>query len=80
MLSYTALRGATTLKARAMKEVWNITAVLPVEKKIGMGIGVCGKGSNSQSSESFSGDICIGDSQELLAKGSELLKRTRKGK
>ncbi|KAF2284281.1 hypothetical protein GH714_020218 [Hevea brasiliensis] len=28
----TALRGAATLKARALKEVWNIAAVIPVDK------------------------------------------------
>ncbi|KAH7517250.1 hypothetical protein FEM48_Zijuj09G0043100 [Ziziphus jujuba var. spinosa] len=81
----TALRGAATLKARAMKEVWNIAAVIPVEK--GIGLGVCGKGNNchSNSSSSFSGDLCpAADSfpvfcnQDILAKGSELLKRTRK--
>ncbi|GAV84994.1 Auxin_canalis domain-containing protein/PH_2 domain-containing protein [Cephalotus follicularis] len=79
----TALRGAATLKARAMKEAWNIAAVLPVEK--GKGIGVCGKGHNRHTSNSFSGELVDGEnflgtcSQDLLAKGSELLKRTRKG-
>lgn len=38
----TALRGAATLKARALKEVWNIAAVIPVEK--GSGVGWGGKG------------------------------------
>ncbi|GAV57563.1 Auxin_canalis domain-containing protein/PH_2 domain-containing protein [Cephalotus follicularis] len=78
----TALRGAATLKARALKEVWNIAAVIPVEK--GMGV-VGGTGSNGSSNGSFSGEfvpeenflgIC---SKELLARGCELLKRTRKG-
>ncbi|XP_027368037.1 VAN3-binding protein-like [Abrus precatorius] len=80
----TALRGAATLKARAMKEVWNITAVTPLER--GIGIGICGgKGNNSNSSTSDSGEIINGEnflgacSQELLARGTELLKRTRKG-
>ncbi|EXB64216.1 hypothetical protein L484_002349 [Morus notabilis] len=79
----TALRGAATLKARAMKEVWNIAAVIPVEK--GMGIGVCGKANMDNSTlGSFSGEICPVDNfpdvcnQDLLAKGSEILKRTRK--
>ncbi|KAM7256440.1 hypothetical protein ACFE04_012181 [Oxalis oulophora] len=82
----TALRGAATLKARALKEVWNIAAVLPVEK----GIGVCGKTGynnniNRTGNQSFSEELAVGEnfigvcSQELLAKGSELLKRTRKG-
>ncbi|KAL6214662.1 hypothetical protein ACLB2K_014094 [Fragaria x ananassa] len=82
----TALRGAATLKARAMKEVWNIAAVIPVEK--GMGIGVCGKGNNNNSNSSFSSseelvpapNTFLGASyQDLLARGTELLKRTRKG-
>ncbi|KAK7345869.1 hypothetical protein VNO77_16482 [Canavalia gladiata] len=80
----TALRGAATLKARALKEVWNITAVTPPER--GIGIGICGKGyNNSNSSTSDSEEIINGEkflgacSQELLAKGTELLKRTRKG-
>ncbi|KAL7597934.1 hypothetical protein Lser_V15G27206 [Lactuca serriola] len=77
----TALRGAATLKARALKEVWNIAAVIPVERG---GL----KESKSQGKnnvyceqpplppeENFLG-IC---NQELLARGSELLKRTRNG-
>lgn len=76
----TALRGAATLKARALKEVWNIAAVIPVEKGIGMG----SNGSNG-SNGSFSGELNPDDTflgicgRDLLAKGSELLKRTRKG-
>ncbi|KAK8623737.1 hypothetical protein V6N13_065100 [Hibiscus sabdariffa] len=77
----TALRGAATLKARALKEVWNIAAVIPVDNnKNGS------NGSNHGSSNgSFSGElqpeenflgIC---SRELLARGCELLKRTRNG-
>ncbi|KAE9618417.1 putative pleckstrin-like, plant [Lupinus albus] len=81
----TALRGAATLKARALKEVWNITTVTPIER--GIGIGLCGKGNNnnsnsstSDSGESVNGENFLGAcSQELLAKGTELLKRTRKG-
>ena len=84
-LSHAALRGAATLKARALKEVWNIAAVTPLER--GIGIGICGKGpnSNSNTSTSDSGEIIYGEnflgvcSQELLARGTELLKRTRKG-
>ena len=83
-ISHAALRGAATLKARALKEVWNIAAVTPLER--GIGIGICGKGPNSNSnSTSDSGEIISGEnflgvcSQELLAKGTELLKRTRKG-
>lgn len=79
-----ALRGAATLKARALKEVWNIAAVIPVEK----GMGVAGNGSNGSngnSNSSFSGELVPEEnflgicSRELLARGCELLKRTRKG-
>ncbi|KAL9430988.1 hypothetical protein AB3S75_026226 [Citrus x aurantiifolia] len=80
----TALRGAATLKARAMKEVLNIAAVLPVER--GSTGGPTGaKGNAGHLNHSFSGELSPGEdflsacSQELLAKGAELLKRTRKG-
>jgi hypothetical protein len=75
------LRGAATLKARALKEVWNVAAVIPVERNLGISSGNGNGGSNN----TFSGelvpeenflDIC---SRELLARGCELLKRTRKG-
>ncbi|XP_031278144.1 VAN3-binding protein-like [Pistacia vera] len=83
----TALRGAATLKARALKEVWNIAAVIPVEKGMGGGgNNNNGGGSNNGSSNgSFSGELVPEDnflgicSRELLARGCELLKRTRKG-
>ncbi|KAL6971637.1 hypothetical protein U1Q18_048797 [Sarracenia purpurea var. burkii] len=80
----TALRGAATLKARALKEVWNIAAVIPVEKGMGVGAGA-GAGSNDSSNGSFSGELVPEEnflgicSRELLAKGCELLKRTRNG-
>jgi hypothetical protein len=77
-----ALRGAATLKARALKEVWNIAAVIPVDK----GLAVAGgNGSNGSSNGSFSGELVPEEnflgicSRELLARGCELLKRTRKG-
>ncbi|XP_038722407.1 VAN3-binding protein-like isoform X2 [Tripterygium wilfordii] len=76
----TALRGAATLKARTLKEVWNIAAVIPVEKGIGGG-----GGSNGSSNGSFSGELLPEEnflgicSSELLARGCELLKRTRTG-
>ncbi|XVF66625.1 hypothetical protein PTKIN_Ptkin10aG0051900 [Pterospermum kingtungense] len=75
----TALRGAATLKARTLKEVWNIAAVIPVDKG-------GGNGSNGSSNGSFSGELVPEEnflgicSRELLARGCELLKRTRKGK
>jgi hypothetical protein len=81
-----ALRGAATLKARALKEVWNIAAVIPVEKNlVGNGNGGGGGGSNGSSNSSFSGELATEDnflgicSRELLARGCELLKRTRTG-
>lgn len=76
------MRGAATLKARALKEVWNIAAVIPVDKGIGAG----GNGSNGNSNSSYSGELVPDEnflgicSRELLARGGELLKRTRKGK
>ena len=68
-----------------MKEVWNIAAVIPVEK--GMGIGVCGKGNNNSNSSFSSSEELVpapntflgASTQDLLARGTELLKRTRKG-
>ncbi|WJX14678.1 hypothetical protein P8452_04899 [Trifolium repens] len=77
----TALRGAATLKARALKEVWNIAAVIPVERNLGISSGNGNRGSNN----TFSGELVPEDnfldicSRELLARGCELLKRTRKG-
>uniref|UniRef100_A0A5B7A5L1 VAN3-binding protein n=1 Tax=Davidia involucrata TaxID=16924 RepID=A0A5B7A5L1_DAVIN len=80
----TALRGVATLKARALKEVWNIAAVIPVDKGTGAGVGTNG-GSNGSSNGSYSGELVPEEnflgicSRELLARGCELLKRTRKG-
>ncbi|KAG4185274.1 hypothetical protein ERO13_A09G218700v2 [Gossypium hirsutum] len=74
----TALRGAAILKARALKEVWNIAAVIPMEKS-------GGNGSNGSNNGGFSGELPPEENflgicnRELLAKGCELLKRTRKG-
>uniref|UniRef100_A0A118K270 Uncharacterized protein n=1 Tax=Cynara cardunculus var. scolymus TaxID=59895 RepID=A0A118K270_CYNCS len=76
LVAAVTLRGAATLKARALKEVWNIAAVIPVDRGL--------KESKSQGNSSGSSEqlpieenflgIC---NQELLARGSELLKRTR---
>lgn len=80
----TALRGAATLKARALKEVWNIASVIPVDKVMGVPNGG-NSGSNGSSNGSNSGEIVAEEnflgicSRELLARGGELLKRTRKG-
>ncbi|KAA8548680.1 hypothetical protein F0562_000364 [Nyssa sinensis] len=79
----TALRGAATLKARTLKEVWNIAAVIPVDRGMGAGSGsgngnVC---SNGSSNSSYSGELVPEEnflgicSRELLARGCELLKR-----
>ncbi|KAK8458549.1 hypothetical protein SEVIR_3G397900v4 [Setaria viridis] len=107
----TALRGAATLKARVLKEVWNGAAVIPVEKGAMAG-GGGGRHhqqshkhngqlkhqhqqqlrqreleSSNSSSSCFSDELLLAEennflgicTQELLARGSELLKRTRKG-
>ncbi|KAM7280254.1 hypothetical protein ACFE04_007388 [Oxalis oulophora] len=77
----TALRGAATLKARALKEVWNIAAVIPVDKGMpGGGNGSIHSTNSSNSDEMIPGENFLGIcSRELLARGSELLKRTREG-
>nr|GEX03020.1 VAN3-binding protein-like [Tanacetum cinerariifolium] len=67
----TALRGAMTLKARALKEVWNIAAVIPVDRGIKVN-------KNNGKSNSYREDILPEENflrmcnQELLAQGSEL--------
>ncbi|CDP03666.1 unnamed protein product [Coffea canephora] len=82
----TALRGVATLKARVLKEVWNIATVIPVERGIGIGgsvrnnnnndfVNFGGYGEGFVPEENFLG-VC---NQELLARGRELLKRTRQG-
>ena len=76
-----------TLKARAMKEVWNIASVIPMDKGL-TSTGGCSNvhnGSNGSSSSSHSGELMQQEnflgtcSREWLARGCELLKRTRKG-
>ncbi|KAJ7216162.1 hypothetical protein O6H91_Y471900 [Diphasiastrum complanatum] len=68
----TALRGAAILKARTLKETCNFATVAPIEK-------------GGSHCTSFSGDLGSEDSeaefytQELLARGCEFLKRTKKG-
>ncbi|CAL9158832.1 unnamed protein product [Musa hybrid cultivar] len=85
----TALRGAATLKARALKEVWNIAAVIPVEKGGTANHNNHRRRSKQEkeldsNSSSFSDELVPEEnflglcSQELLARGTELLKRTRK--
>ncbi|KAK6141365.1 hypothetical protein DH2020_024915 [Rehmannia glutinosa] len=78
----TALRGVATLKARALKEVWNVAAAIPIEKGISLGNG---NNSSSNSSGSYVEELVPEENflaacnQEMLARGSELLKRTRTG-
>ncbi|KAJ4881222.1 hypothetical protein Rs2_38277 [Raphanus sativus] len=77
----TALRGVATLKARAMKEVWNIASVIPMDKGLTTSRG-CSNGSSvsNHSGELVQEDNFLGTcSREWLARGCELLKRTRKG-
>jgi hypothetical protein len=77
-----ALRGAATLKARALKDVLNVAAAIPIERCTG----ICGAGNNGHHNRSYSGELVNGEnflgacSVEFLARGSELLKRTRQGK
>lgn len=89
----TALRGAATLKARSLREVWNMAAVIPVEKG---GINSQFNGHLRQHGELYSPATSDGNdsgdaglnykdnflgicSQDVLGRGAELLKRTRKG-
>ncbi|XP_042062923.1 VAN3-binding protein-like isoform X2 [Salvia splendens] len=80
----TALRGAATLKARALKEVWSIASVIPVDRVMGVPNGGS-SGRNGSLNGSHSGELAAEEnflgicSKELLARGGELLKRTRKG-
>ncbi|KAG5250563.1 VAN3-binding protein [Salix suchowensis] len=50
----TALRGAATLKARALKDVLNVAAVIPMER----GIGIYGVGNHNRS---YSGELSNGE-------------------
>ncbi|KAG8389307.1 hypothetical protein BUALT_Bualt02G0215800 [Buddleja alternifolia] len=79
----TALRGVATLKARVLKEVWNVAAAIPIERGLSLGAGNINNSSNN--SGSYSEEVVPEENflavcnQEMLARGSELLKRTRKG-
>lgn len=85
-LDLEALRGVATLKARALKEVWNVAAAVPIER--GISLGAVNNNNNNCSSNS-SGSYCeelvpeenflAACNQEMLARGTELLKRTRTG-
>ncbi|XP_047317440.1 VAN3-binding protein-like [Impatiens glandulifera] len=73
----TALRGAATLKARTVKDVWSMGSV----------INQTTVDNYSSTTGCFNGDLIATEennflnicSRELLARGCELLKRTRKG-
>lgn len=68
-----------------MKDVWNVAAVAPLDKGTRFVSGGNG-GSNGSSNASFSGELIPEEnfleicSRELLARGCELLKKTRTGK
>lgn len=75
------------MKARALKEVWNIAAVTPLQKEMGSTT-TCGKLNNMNSITNRINDngenvneetVQSPCTEEFLARGSELLKRTRNG-
>lgn len=68
----TALRGAATLKARVQRELWSNAAVIPYEK----GPNLVSRFSGELTPDDNESDMC---SQDFLARGGDLLKRTRKG-
>ncbi|PKU83806.1 VAN3-binding protein isoform X1 [Dendrobium catenatum] len=76
-----ALRGAEPLKARVFKEIWNIAAVIPEEK----GFSAHRSRQSSEEARDSSGEVMPEEhfqglcSQEVLARGAELLKRSRTG-
>ncbi|XP_078442727.1 VAN3-binding protein-like [Wolffia australiana] len=78
----TALRAAATLKARTFKEVWNTAAVTPLERahpqarRCRQGAANDDDGSEIEVEEESFLELC---SRDLLMRGTELLKRTRKG-
>ncbi|CAA0841570.1 Plant protein of unknown function (DUF828) with plant pleckstrin homology-like region [Striga hermonthica] len=77
----TTLRYAATVKARALKDVWNLAVVIPVDK----GMGVANGGSNGSLNGCFSGELVPEEnflaicSRELLARSCELLEKMRQG-
>lgn len=78
-----------TLKARALKEVWNVAAAIPIEKNLSLGTGNNNNNINNNNRSNSSGSSCeelvpeenflAACNQEMLARGGELLKRTRTG-
>lgn len=87
-LNAAALRGAATLKARALKDVWSIGAAAPAAEKGTTVMTVSGCSSDYHEHSHGNGfveglaledDFLDSCHQQLLARGTELLKRTRKG-
>ena len=85
----TALRAASTLKARTMKDVWNVATVTPLDKAQARQNGHQQDWSsrNGAAKKNFCNEVANMDdnflglcSRELLSQGAELLKRTRKGR
>lgn len=80
------MRGVATLKARALKEVWNIATVIPVDRGLGIGSGRNNENDSPNGNSAGAGEGLIPEdnflgicNQELLSRGRELLKRTRNG-
>ncbi|KAF7120374.1 hypothetical protein RHSIM_Rhsim13G0028000 [Rhododendron simsii] len=82
------LRGAATLKARALKDVWSIGATVPAAEKETTVMRMSGCSSDYHEHSHGNGfveglaledDFLDSCHQQFLARGTELLKRTRKG-
>lgn len=77
------------MKARALKDVWSIGAAVPAVDQKGTRIRMSGCSSNYHDEQNqgngFIEGLALEDDfldschQQLLARGTELLKRTRKG-
>lgn len=57
---FVALRGVATLKARALKEVWNVAAAVPIERgpSLNNSSNNNNNGNNTNSSSNNSGSYC----------------------
>lgn len=73
------------MKARALKEVWNVAAAVPVPVPVPVQIERGASLGNGNNSGSYCEELVPEENflaacnQEMLARGGELLKRTRKG-
>lgn len=81
----TALRGVATLKARALKDMWNVPAAVPIDRG-GLSIGTGHNSSNNNTYGNYYEELAPEENflaacnkDLMLARGGELLKRTRKG-